>query len=326
MNTMMNTAAEIDNWLSCELELVSDAMATHMRCGHGAVNELCGELSAYRGKMLRPSLVLLSWKSASNSDGPCPNSVVTMAAVVEMIHLATLVHDDVLDEADLRRGEKTIHCLRGNEAAVMLGDYLLSSAFHLCSTVQMPSLNMLLGEVTSTVCAGEMMQLHHRNNVALDIDTYYQIIHDKTASLIAASCSVGGILAGASPNKLAALETFGGSVGVAFQIRDDILDLLGESVDTGKTAGGDLKKGKLTLPVISMLQHNPDLGRCVQETIRNHDLGGLRTLLESTDSIDFAIREIDRLVDRATDSIRNAFSTLASQELCDLVKPLKRVL
>ena len=325
MKTMTNRTTELGGWLSCELDLVSKTMSSHLLSGHCAINEVCGELSAYRGKMLRPSLVLLAWKTAGNGY-QCPEGVVTMSAVVEMIHLATLIHDDVLDEADLRRGERTIHSLRGNEAAVMLGDYLLSSAFHLCSTVQDPSLNILLGEVTSTVCGGEMMQLYHRNNVDLDIDTYYQIIRDKTASLIAASCVVGGILAGASTQKLSALETFGSSVGIAFQIRDDVLDLLGEPSDTGKPAGVDLAKGKLTLPVISMLRHNPDLKYRVQDAITNRDLVELRGLLESTGSMDFAIREINRLVDLAVGSVEIAFSSDASFELCGLVQKLKHEL
>ena len=324
MKTMQNMTIELGSWLSGYLARVSNTMSNQLYGEHYAVNELCDELSAYRGKMLRPSLVLLAWKSASGDGRQHHGSVVTMATVVEMIHLATLVHDDVLDEADLRRGERTIHSLCGNEAAVMLGDYLLSSAFHLCSTLKNPSLNILLGEVTSTVCAGEMMQLHHRNNVDLDIETYYQIIHDKTASLITASCVIGGILAGASGQMLSALKTFGSSVGIAFQIRDDVLDLLGEPSVTGKTTGVDLEKGKLTLPVISMLHHNPDLKHRVQETITNHDLDGLGELLESTGSIDFAIQEIDRRVDLALKSVRGAFSAHASRELCGLVEQLKQ--
>jgi octaprenyl-diphosphate synthase len=324
MNTMMNMTTELGAWLSRELGFVSDMMSSHLLSEHDAVNEVCDELASYRGKMLRPSLLLLSWRSVVGSKKRLPEHVLTMAGVVEFIHLATLVHDDVLDEANLRRGERTIHCLYGNEAAVMLGDYLLSSAFHLCSTVQNPSLNILLGEVTSTVCAGEMMQLYHRNNVDLDIDSYQQIIRDKTASLISASCTIGGMLAGASDLQLAALETFGGSVGIAFQIRDDVLDLLGDPQITGKPAGADLAKGKMTLPVISLLHNNPELKSRVQDAIANSDLDGLRTMLESAGSIDFALEEIDRLVDMAVQSVRIEFATESSRELCALVQQLKQ--
>lgn len=323
MNTMMDMTTELGRWLDGELELVSKTISLHLHNSHDGVNELCGELAAYHGKMLRPSLLLLSWKSMSGEGCLQPDSVVKIAAVVELIHLATLVHDDVLDEASIRRGETTIHCLRGNEAAVMLGDYLLSSAFHLCSTVQNPSLNLLLGDVSSTVCAGEMMQLYHRNNVDLNIDDYYQIIKDKTAALIAASCTMGGTLAGASERALAALTTFGNSVGVAFQIRDDLIDILGEPNITGKESGVDLEKGKLTLPIISMLQKNPNLRPRVLEVVASGDLSVLRELLESTGSIRFALHEIGRLVDLAVNSLRDECCTDAATELCDLVQQLK---
>jgi octaprenyl-diphosphate synthase len=323
MNTMLDMTTDLGRWLDGELELVSKTISLHLHNDHDGVNELCGELAAYHGKMLRPSLLLLSWKSMSGEGCLQPDSVVKIAAVVELIHLATLVHDDVLDEASIRRGEATIHCLRGNEAAVMLGDYLLSSAFHLCSTVQNPSLNILLGDVSSTVCAGEMMQLYHRNNVDLNIDDYYQIIKDKTAALIAASCTMGGMLAGAPEKALAALTTFGNSVGVAFQIRDDLIDILGEPNITGKESGVDLEKGKLTLPIISMLQKNPNLRPRVLEVVASGDLSVLRELLESTGSIRFALHEIGRLVDLAVNSLRDECCADAATELCDLVQQLK---
>lgn len=323
MNTMMDMTTELGQWLGGELESVSKVISLNLCNSHDGVNELCGELAAYRGKMLRPSLLLLSWKSASEDQCVQPDSVAKMAAVVELIHLATLVHDDVLDEASIRRGESTIRCLRGNEAAVMLGDYLLSSAFHLCSTVQKPSLNLLLGKVSRTVCAGEMMQLYHRNNIDLNIESYYQIIQDKTASLITASCTMGGVLANAPDKTLSALETFGNSVGVAFQIRDDLIDILGEPDITGKGSGVDLEKGKLTLPIISMLHKNPRLRPRVQEVIANGDLPGLKELLGSTGSIQFALDEIERLVDIAVDSLLAGCSPGAASELCDLVQQLK---
>jgi len=323
MNTMMDITTELGRWLSGELEVVSKTMSLHLHNNHGGVNELCGELATYHGKMLRPSLLLLTWKSFGGDRCVQPDSVVKLAAVVELIHLATLVHDDVLDEASIRRGETTIHCLRGNEAAVMLGDYLLSSAFHLCSTVKSPSLNLLLGEVSSTVCAGEMMQLYHRNNVDLNIENYYQIIQDKTAALITASCTMGGMLAGASEQTLSAVSIFGNSVGVAFQIRDDLIDILGEPSITGKGSGVDLEKGKVTLPIISMLHKNPNLKPDVYEAMRSGDLLGLRELLESTGSIQFALDEIERLVDLAVDSLEGVFSTGAAAELCNLVQQLK---
>ena len=158
MNTLIDMTSDLGVWLSGELSAVSIVMSDHLEDARAEVNEVCEELAAYKGKMLRPSLLLLSWRAVSK-EAVTTKSVRTAAAVVELIHLATLVHDDVLDEADIRRGTRTLNSLRGNEAAVILGDYLLSSAFHLCSTIKIPALNVLLGEVTNTLCAGEIVQL-----------------------------------------------------------------------------------------------------------------------------------------------------------------------
>ena len=154
-------STNVGSWLSNELDSVGLLLEDHLNSKHDAVNEICRYLSGYRGKMLRPSLVLLSWRSVQENT-VVSEDVLRAAGVVELIHLATLVHDDVLDEADIRRGGQTINSLWGNEGAVMLGDYLLSSAFHLCSTIRNPDLNALLGEVTNTLCAGRAHALTGR--------------------------------------------------------------------------------------------------------------------------------------------------------------------
>ena len=325
MKTLLDISTTTGAWLSNELETVSGVMSEHLKNKHRAVNDICVELAAYKGKLLRPSMLLLSWKTVSKY-APTPRHVHIAAAVVELIHLATLVHDDVLDEADVRRGQQTINYLRGNEAAVMLGDYLLSSAFHLCSTIQNPSLNLLLGEVTNTVCAGEVVQLFHRDNTELDLDSYYQIVHDKTASLIAASCEMGGLLGGASEECLLVLKNYGRSVGTAFQIRDDLLDLLGEQQSIGKPAGRDLEKGKLTLPVILMLEKDPSLRPHVVEAIAKNDRSSLIRMLESTESIPEAFGVVNKLVNSATRSLQNTFANDTALQLCTLADQLKQTI
>jgi len=230
------------------------------------VNALCAHVERYRGKMLRPTLVLVTGMATSPIGGEGISELVetpseagalgvrrghlVLAAVVEMIHMATLVHDDVLDEAEIRRGAATINHLRGNEAAVILGDFLISNAFHLCSTLAEPAINLALGAVTNTVCAGELQQLHHRNNEELDEATYFDIIRRKTASLIGACCELGATISGAPDSVVAAMRRFGEVLGTAFQIQDDLLDITGEESAAGKTLGRDLDKGKLTLPLI----------------------------------------------------------------------------
>ena len=323
MNILIDKTSSLGEWLSEELGVVSSVISNHLQSNHGAVNDVCGELAAYRGKMLRPSLLLLSWKTVFE-DAPTPQHISTAAAVLELIHLATLVHDDVLDEADLRRGKRTINTLCGNETAVMLGDYLLSSAFHLCSTIGNPNLNLLLGEVTNTLCAGEVVQLFNRNNVDLDVDSYYQIIHDKTASLISASCEMGAILGNGDEDCIQALKVFGNHVGTAFQIKDDLLDLLGCKKIIGKPAGRDLEKGKLTLPVILMLSKNPELKTRVLVAINDNNHRELICMLNSAGTISVAFEEIKRLVSSATNSIERVFSNDGASKLCEIAEQLNR--
>ena len=209
-----------------QLQQVSIIFERQLASDLSAVNALCLHIENYRGKMLRPTLVLLS--GLAGGVLPCNGSSLsikhrTIAAVAEMIHMATLVHDDVLDEADIRRGGSTVNRLWGNETAVMLGDYLISNAFHLCSTVDDPSINLTLGEVTNTLCEGELIQLYHRNDCGLDEETYLEIIRRKTASLIAECCRLGASISGADPRICDAMKNYGGALGVAFQIQDDLL-------------------------------------------------------------------------------------------------------
>ena len=322
MKTLVDMGSPVGAWLSNELDSVSSILSDHLKNKHHEVNDLCNELATYRGKMLRPSLLLLSWR-ALHPAGHIPNSVRIAAGVVELIHLATLVHDDVLDEADLRRGKQTINSLRGNEAAVMLGDYLLSSAFLLCSTIKNPELNILLGKITNTLCAGEVVQLANRNNVGLTLEQYYQIIHDKTASLIAACCEMGGVLGNGNTEQLKTLRKFGEGVGTAFQIKDDLLDLLERQEDIGKPAGRDLEKGKLTLPIILLLTTNPSLKNGVEEIVANNDRCALRQLVDSSKSVEAAVQKVNSLVEEAVGGLSVVFSNEVSSQMCLMVEQLK---
>jgi octaprenyl-diphosphate synthase len=221
------------------------------------VNTLCRHVERYRGKMLRPTMVFL----CGQAFGPVGERHVIVAATCEMIHMATLVHDDVLDEAAVRRKGHTVNHLRGNEVAVMLGDYLISNAFHLCSRAGDPALNLRLGEVTNTLCEGELVQLSHREDLSLDERTYFEIVRRKTAVLIGACCELGARLSGAPEESVAALRRFGEGLGIAFQVQDDLLDLSGREDVVGKSLGRDLEKGKLTLPVIIHLSRGTPVQR-----------------------------------------------------------------
>jgi len=277
------------------------------------VNVLVKHVSRFRGKMLRPCLVLLSGRACSG-DAPLTDAHTVIATVVEMVHMATLVHDDVLDEAELRRKGATINHLRGNEAAVLLGDYLISHSYHLCSGLESQFASRLIGRTTNCVCEGELLQLDNRNNLDLDEQTYLQIIERKTASLCAACCLLGAKFAGATPAQIAAVETYGLSLGTAFQIQDDILDLVGDVSCVGKTLGIDVEKGKLTLPLIHFLRNAPpehqSLLRSLLSSPDADRAERIRNLIIPSPSLDYARDRARQLVDRA----RSELLTLPDSE------------
>jgi len=268
------------------------------------VNELCRYVERYRGKMLRPSLMLLTGMAVRGTeiDGAINDRHRMIGAVVEMIHMATLVHDDVLDEAEIRRRGRTVNSLRGNETAVILGDYLISNAFHLCSRAGEPWINMALGKTTNTLCEGELVQLAHRDDLDLDEARYFDIVRRKTASLVAACCGIGARLSGAPEPLADALCEFGNDLGVAFQIQDDLLDLEGHQEVVGKSLGRDLAKGKLTLPVILHLASaSMDVKQreSALALVAQRDVQGLLTAMRASGSLDRARDRAMELVSRA---------------------------
>jgi octaprenyl-diphosphate synthase len=266
------------------------------------INELCAHLRHYRGKMLRPGLLLLSGRAC----GKVTDEHLALAAIVELIHMATLVHDDVLDEADVRRRGPTIHRLEGNEAAVLLGDYLFSHAFHLCSSLDSQYASRTLGATTNTVCEGELHQVHHRGDLGLTQEQYLEIITRKTASLIGTCCNLGAHFAGADDNVVAALEQYGLSFGIAFQITDDVLDITGNEDRMGKSLGRDLQKGKLTLPLIHALTKSPaDTQRKLRKllTAEEPDRVAVCQILGETDSVPFALRTARKYIEAATGAL-----------------------
>ncbi|MCH2134696.1 MAG: polyprenyl synthetase family protein [Phycisphaerales bacterium] len=288
--------------LSNQLEAVSTVFQQHLASDHADVNNLCLHIERYRGKMLRPTLVLLSSLAATGSDSEADldDRHRIMAAVVEMIHMATLVHDDILDESEVRRGGATVNSLHGNEMAVMLGDYLISKAFHLCSTLGSPSINLALGEVTNILCEGEVIQLQRRNDLEMTEPVYLDVVGRKTGSLIGASCRMGAVLGDGSDDVCTALEAFGYDMGIAFQITDDVLDLVGETEVTGKTVGRDLDLGKMTLPLIRLRAELSEADRVrFDQTVQNCDREGLQTLLDASGALDSTLQAAHDLVNQA---------------------------
>ncbi len=286
-----STAGVLSRLTECiapEMNRVADLFERELTSDLKCVNVLVKHVSRFRGKMLRPMLVLLSGKAF----GPLTDAHVVVATVVEMVHMSTLVHDDVLDEAELRRKGATLNHLRGNEAAVLLGDYLISHSYHLCSSLDSQVASRMIGHTTNVVCEGELLQIDNRNNIDLDEETYLKIIERKTASLCSTCCLLGAKFAGGTDAQVKAAADYGTALGIAFQIQDDILDLAGDADAVGKTLGIDIEKGKMTLPMIHFMQTAPREHRSLLRDLlqsREADRGErIRNLILPSGSIEFA--------------------------------------
>lgn len=305
--------------LAARLERVALLFERALVSDLAPVAQLARHVEKYRGKMLRPSLVIISGMAARHGLEENPEideNLDTLAAVVEMIHMATLVHDDVLDEAELRRGGATVNSLRGNETAVMLGDFLISSSFHLCSSVGSPWLNSALGETTTQLCSGEILQLSHRGDMQLDEATYFEIIRRKTGVLSGACCGLAARIAGAGEASCESLRLFGEELGMAFQIQDDVLDLVGDERVVGKTLGIDLRKGKLTLPiVIHLMQCTPQERAIAMEVIARGDHPELLKLVGTTGAVAKARQQAAAFVSRAKRRLDTLPSSVARTTL-----------
>ncbi len=345
--------------IAARLERVSQRFEAELHSDLPCVNELTRHVERFRGKMLRPGLVFAAADAIGGDDlwARHENTLITLGVVVEMVHMATLVHDDVLDEAEVRRRGATINRLRGNEAAVMLGDYLISHAYHLCSALDMPpvhgdtrpvsrlgpvrSLGRAVAAATNTVCEGELLQLSHRHDWTLNESIYFDIVRRKTASLCGLCCQLPVIVAGTwqgleEGRVEAALAHFGERLGIAFQIVDDVLDLTGDTEVVGKTLGLDLAKGKLTLPLIRLLEVvSPDertqLVRVLEAQVdpelpqkkREAGVHEIRERIESSQALDYATQWAERIVEKACQEIEQVLpETPGRSTLVNMAKSL----
>jgi len=288
--------------VAADLEQAERIFTSTLAPYHSPFAPLVHHLRHYRGKGLRPALLLLTAKAC----GGVTPAQHTLAAVVEMIHTATLVHDDVLDEADTRRHARTVNAEWGNKVSILLGDMLFTHAFHLTSTVDGRACN-LIGEATNRVCAGELRQVCERGNLHLAEADYFAILDGKTAALTEVCGRLGALYAGASEATADRLAVFGRNLGIAFQVADDLLDLTGDETKAGKTLGTDLEQQKLTLPVIHALHKLPpaeaDAFREVLRSPGQECRAKVAAVLEATGSVGYARR-------RSEEFARNARSAL----------------
>ncbi|MBE7462332.1 MAG: polyprenyl synthetase family protein [Planctomycetes bacterium] len=302
-----------------ELEQAEAALARHLTSHYAFIQTLVRHIERFRGKRLRPAVLLLSAK-AFGGEAPLGPEV---GALVEMIHLATLCHDDILDDAATRRNVATVNAEWGNKAAVMTGDILFSRAFEILGRFDDPRPNRQLSRTARLICEGELLQIASRYNAGLTEEEYFDIIDKKTAQLFGAAAELGALMAGASENDGRKLFVYGRRLGMAFQIVDDCLDLMGVETTVGKSLGSDLKNGEPTLPLIHLLSHAS--GAQKQELQRlfapdNHDLTreNLRRYLEAAGSVEYALGVARDEIQRARDEIAFLPASTARNVLHDL--------
>jgi len=287
-----------------ELDEVEDLLQEELRSDYPFVDRLARHGFRLGGKRMRPALVLLSAKAT----GELKREHLVLAAVVELIHTATLIHDDVLDEATLRRHLDTVNARWDNETSILLGDYLFTRSICMASAVDGSFACRTIGQATQTMCQGELRQMASRGNFDLTEEEYLDIVADKTAALTACCCRLGAHYAGAAPQTRDAMTRFGRYLGIAFQIADDVLDFTGEERATGKSLGTDLAKQKPTLPLLRLLsqasEHEKAQILAVLACSGNHHREALRPWLERFSAFSYARDKAIVYTQRAVDELK----------------------
>jgi octaprenyl-diphosphate synthase len=251
------------------------------------------------GKHLRPALVALT----ANALGRADEAQVTVAIIIEMVHLATLVHDDVMDEAQIRRGRLTLAANWGNDIAVLFGDCLFARALSLAASFPTPDICRAVAAATNTVCSGEILQTQHRGDFELTREQYFKVLEMKTAELFALSCDLSAFLSGARPEIRRAVRQFGLAFGTAYQVYDDCVDLFGSEAAAGKSLGTDLAKGKLTLPVLLLRERARGADRARLKELVEHwqadSIKAMARLLAKYETLGLSVQSVRQYLEQA---------------------------
>jgi octaprenyl-diphosphate synthase len=282
------------------------------------INQISSYIVGSGGKRLRPVLLLL----AGGHFGAAPEKTREMAAVIEFIHTATLLHDDVVDESSLRRGRQTANAVFGNAASVLVGDFLYSRAFQMMVEVGSMRVMEVMAEATNIVSEGEVLQLLNVGNPDTDEEQYLRVVRYKTAKLFEAATRVGAILGGASGQDELALADYGMHLGTAFQLVDDVLDYSGEASETGKNVGDDLAEGKPTLPLIYAMRNGDAAERAVvSDAVINGNIANMPAVIEAiraTGAIEYARAVANREVENARAVISHLQDSVHKAALLEL--------
>ena len=289
---------EIQALVEPDMQAVDDLIKRRLQSDVVLVNQLSNYIINSGGKRLRPMLALLMARAC----GYQGEKHIDVAAIVEFIHTATLLHDDVVDESDMRRGKETANNVWGNQAAVLVGDFLYSRAFEMMVDVNEMRVMSIMAQTTNTIAEGEVLQLLNINDADTSEARYFEVIYSKTAKLFEAACQLGAVLAGLSEDQEKAVAQYGVHLGTAFQLVDDILDYIADSDEMGKNVGDDLAEGKPTLPLIYAMRSSLDNGEAKDAAMVRSAIeeGGLEyiddvmKIIEKTKALEYTIEAAKR--------------------------------
>ncbi len=310
----MNTRASLDLQaiyapVGEDLSLLGAFLRKEFASPDPMIHDVLEHVARFWGKQMRPALLFLTGRLRGRI---CTPDHIKIGAVVELIHTATLVHDDILDAALIRRQVETVHRRWGERAAVLIGDYIYSRAFHLSTQVE--GMASVLSDTTHTICEGELLQLENRFVPDMSESTYLRIIRRKTAILYAVSCELGAVLSEMDSGITRKLRRFGNDLGMAFQIVDDCLDYAGKEEETGKSLGTDLHQNKMTLPLIYLMDCLPSADSdWLKETLANPMTSEVEARIQGLvyehGVIDESLRRADSFVQSARNSLREIEAT-----------------
>ncbi len=287
-----------------DMEAVNTVIRRELHSEVPLVNQIAEYIISAGGKRIRPVLVLLT----ANAFGYQGKHHHVLAAVIEFIHTATLLHDDVVDESSLRRGRETANALFGNAASVLVGDFVYSRAFQMMVSVGSMRVMEILADATNVIAEGEVLQLLNMHDPDVTEERYLQVIRSKTAKLFEAAAELGALVAGASAEEVEACAEYGRSLGTAFQLVDDVLDYSGVAADIGKNVGDDLREGKPTLPLIYLMQHGTPAQRelvrtCIEQGDETH-FDEILAAITTCGALDYTKKQAEIAAQRAVDSIQ----------------------
>ena len=284
------------------LDRVSSNLAVQVEAFHPRIAQYVRYALTNQGKQIRPTLVALSGAAV----GQVNEALVKVAVIIEMVHLATLVHDDIMDEAEVRRCRPTLAANWGNELSVLVGDCLFAHSVTLAASFPTPDVCRAVAKATNTVCSGEILQTNQRRDFNLRRADYIKALEMKTGELFALSCELGAALSGGEPAERSALRAYGLALGTAYQLYDDCLDLVGTEASAGKSLGTDLFTGKLTLPLLIILEKGTDSDRemlqnCVESPKRENreNLERIFELIERYDTLSDTRRVVSQYIKQA---------------------------